>query len=246
MQNKSNSIENFLLKKIGKTIGSYQLIKSNDKVLVGLSGGKDSLTLLKILAERRKVLPIDYQIEAIHINVTNLPYQVDQEYLENFCTDLGVTFHFKNIEVDFSLKPNKKKCFLCSWNRRKELFIFAKQQGFNKIALGHNMDDALETLVINMVYHSNISSLPCCLPMFNGVFEIIRPLMHIQNFHTQEYSIKQKFKLPGKKCPYEDKTKRAKASKIIKDIEALHPKAKLNFFNAMSNIDKNYLPFKTK
>ncbi len=246
MQNKGNSIKNFLFKKIGKTIGSYQLIKSNDKVLVGLSGGKDSLTLLKILAERRKMLPIDYQVEAIHINVTNLPYRVNQEYLEIFCEELGVNFHFKNIEVDFSLKANKKKCFLCSWNRRKELFIFAKEHGFNKIALGHNMDDALETLVINMVYHSNISSLPCRLSMFNSAFEIIRPLIHIQNIHTQEFSKKEKFLLPEIKCPYEDKTKRAKASKIIKDLESLHPKAKLNIFNAMSNIDKIYLPFNTK
>ena len=229
-------------KKTGKSINQFNMIRENDKILVGLSGGKDSLTLLDILVKRRSIIPIDYHINAMHIDVENMPYQTNIEYLHQFCNEREVPLLIKKITVDFTRKQNVKPCFLCSWSRRRELFEYANKNNFNKLALGHNLDDALETLIINMLNHANISSLPAKLPMFNNSFDLIRPLMFLFNNDSLLYAKNNAFKLQEITCPYEDKTQREEAAGIIKSFTNFNKKAKENLFNSMSKIDKDYLP----
>ena len=109
-------------KKVGKAIFDYQLIQKGDRVLVGLSGGKDSMILLEALADRRKHFPFDFDIYAIHVSASNIGYKMDTAYLEDFCRDLGVPLHLEEIEVDLTLDPKKSPCFVCSWHRRKSIF----------------------------------------------------------------------------------------------------------------------------
>ncbi|RLD46517.1 MAG: tRNA 2-thiocytidine(32) synthetase TtcA, partial [Bacteroidetes bacterium] len=131
---------------------------------------------------------------------------------------------------------------VCSWHRRKALFEFAKENGFRKLAFGHHMDDAVETLLINMAYHGNISSMPGKLSMFDGALDSIRPLILLTNKDTAEFARIRNYPELTAKCPYENQTFRKTARGLITELEQLHPKAKWNLFNSMGNIDQEYLP----
>lgn len=230
--------------KVAKAIMDYKLIENGDRVLVAVSGGKDSLVMLETLVSIKNYGLIDYEIEALHINVTDVPYQVDNTFLEDYCNKLSINFTVQNIEADIENRGKKGHCFVCSWHRRKALFTFANDNGFQKLALGHHMDDAVETLLINMAYHGNISSLPGKLSMFEGAFNLIRPLILLTNKDTAEFARIRNYPPLKESCPHEDKTRRTTARNFIKQLEVFHPKAKFNLFNSMGNIDEEYLPGK--
>ena len=135
--------------KFHKTAAEYGLIEENDRILIAVSGGKDSLALLELMAARVRVLKPRFSIVAAHVVMTNIPYQSDTEYLVNFARELGVELHVVETSFDATGDTRKSPCFLCSWNRRKALFETAKKFGCNKIALGHHQDDVLVTLLRN-------------------------------------------------------------------------------------------------
>ena len=227
---------------VAKAIGRYQLIDNNDRVLVAVSGGKDSLVLLETLSVLRKYDFLKFELEALHINVDDVPYQVDNQKLSDLANYLYVKLHFKQITANLEDRGKKSPCFVCSWHRRKALFSFANENGFQKLAFGHHMDDAVETLLINMAYHGNISSLPAKLNMFDGAIQVIRPLILLSNKDTSEFARIKNYPKLKAECPFEDKTYRKTARDFIKQLDTFHPKAKLNFFNSMRNIDERYLP----
>ena len=225
-----------------KAIHQYQMIENGDKVLAAVSGGKDSLVMLEALAAFIRYKRVNFSLEAIHIDVKDVGYLVDHDFLKNHADQLGIKIHFKTIEAGIENRGKKAPCFVCSWHRRKTLFEFAKSNGFRKLALGHHLDDAVETLLINMAYHGHISSLPGKLKMFDGAMFLIRPLILLTDKDTKEYANIRKFPQLKKPCPYEDITKRTTSRKLIEQLETIHPKAKFNLFQAMKNIDREYLP----
>ncbi len=225
-----------------KAINHYHMIEEGDKVLVAVSGGKDSLVMLEALAGFKKFKTIDFSMEAIHIDVDDVGYLVDDDFLKEYSVGLGVKMHFKTIKAGLESRGKKAPCFVCSWHRRKTLFEYAKSNGFKKLAMGHHLDDAVETLMINMAYHGHISSLPGKLKMFDGTMYLIRPLILLTDKDTREYARIRDFIKLKQPCPFEDLTKRTTARKLIEQLEAIHPKAKFNLFNAMGNIDEEYLP----
>lgn len=228
--------------KVAKAVMDYKLIDKGDKVLVAVSGGKDSLVLLEALAAFRKYKFVDFDIEAMHIDVEDVPFSADKQFMEDMCGRLGIKISFKGIVSNMENRDGKSPCFVCSWHRRKALFRFAKAHGFLKLALGHHMDDAVETLLINMAYHGNISSLPAKLNMFDGGINLIRPLILLSDKDTREYANIRKFPEQTQPCPFEDITKRTTARELIKQLKAIHPKAAKNLFRSMGNIDLEYLP----
>jgi len=232
----------YVKNKVAKAITDYKMIEVGDKVLVAVSGGKDSLVMLETLSAFKHYDIVDYELEALHINVTDVPYQVDTEFLDDYCKNLGIKLNIEQVEAGIENRGKKGHCFVCSWHRRKTLFTFAKENGFQKLALGHHLDDAVETLMINMAYHGNISSIPGKLSMFDGVLNIIRPLILLTNKDTREFANIMKYPSHKKPCPYEDITKRTTARELIKQLESIHPKARFNLFNSMGNIDEEYLP----
>lgn len=227
----------------GKAINKHKMVEDGDKILVAISGGKDSLSLLDILSERRKFLPIDYELHAIHIVTDDVPYEIDQNFLSGLCKSLDVRLHYITTHAGLDEKSDKKPCFTCSWNRRKELFDFARKNNFRKIAFGHHMDDAIETLLMNMFTHRNISSIPAKLSMFDHSIEVIRPLILLTNDEMIKYAKIKRFVSLKKECPYEDHTLRQFTRKMIDQFEELNPQTRINLFRSMSRIDEEYLPF---
>ncbi|HOD15877.1 MAG TPA: ATP-binding protein [Spirochaetota bacterium] len=229
-------------KTVGRAVNRYGLIQANDRIAVGVSGGKDSIVLLESLAVRRKWIPIHYDICAVHIEVKSITRAIDRDYYENFCRELGVSFETRGIEVDLTRDPDKTVCFVCAWHRRKELFHAVKELGCNRLALGHHMDDALETLLLNMTYNGTMSSMPPKLSMFGGEFDIIRPLILLHEKEIERYARIRGFPVERSQCPYGSTTRRADMKRIVGELSKMNRKAKNNLYAAMSNIHREHLP----
>lgn len=235
-----------ICRKTGTTIRDHHMINEGDRVLVGLSGGKDSMILLQALAERRRAMPFDFTIIASHIEAEGIGYCIDRGKLKSFCDELKVPLHYLTIEPDFDQDPSKAACFICSWHRRKKLFALAKELECNKLALGHHRNDAVETLLLNMIYHGSISSLPYSLEMFDGRMKLIRPLMDLDERMLSEYAELNDLVKVEKSCPHETSTRRERVGRMIKDIEELHGRGPFNMFKSMDKIFEEYLPGRSK
>ncbi len=236
-------VEKKLMSKINKTIQKYKLIEEGDKVLVGLSGGKDSLVLLKSLAWKKKHSQIQFTVTAIYIDILNIPYNANIEYLNAFCNENEIEFIHEKVLDDVDLKnSNKNPCFLCSWDRRKHLFSIANKGSYQKLALGHHLDDAVETLLMNMIYQANISALPPSLKMFDGKLTIIRPLIETKESLIIDYAEKQNFQPMIKTCPFEKKSSREFVRGLLKQMDENYDRAKNNIYISMTHIENEYLP----
>ena len=245
MKDKSNinqRILNSFYAKLGAIIHKYDLISEDDSILVGVSGGIDSASLLSALATRRKFGKHNYKLIAAYIKVENLDYDIDISWLKDFCNNLDTELIIQSIEVDFTKAQNKAYCYYCSTQKRKALFALAETNKVRKIALGHHLDDALETLFLNMFYHGSISSMPAKLELFNGKMSLIRPLIEFTKNDISEIAKILKIRKVIKNCPHEDYTARKKASKLIAKIEKDFGVSRQTIFNSMSNIFPDYLP----
>jgi tRNA(Ile)-lysidine synthase TilS/MesJ len=241
-QLKSDKLFKKICRKAGTSMRDHLMINEGDHVLVGLSGGKDSMILLDVLVERRNAVPFDFEISAAHVEATGIGYHIDKEKLTSFCEVLKVPLFYKTIEPDLEKDPTKATCFICSWNRRKELFALTRELKCTKLALGHHRNDAVETLLMNMIYHGSISSLPYKLEMFEGRIELIRPLMDVDERMLSEYAEMNDLVKVEKSCPHEDSTRRQNISQLLKQVEKLHGQGSYNIFKSMGKIFEEYLP----
>jgi len=239
--------EEFLLKKriiqkVNKTIYTGNLLADGDKIMVGLSGGKDSYSMLEILVDRRRNLPFNFDIVACHIVAKDMGYEADMEFMEQFCMEFGITLIVDQIEIGYTENSDKPACFVCSYKRRSRLFTIAQENGCNKLALGHHLDDAIETLLMNMVFHSTISSMPHSLSMCDGNITAIRPLSMVMDKELEEYALLRQFPKEKKRCPYATDTHRTTMRNIINEIEKVYKDARISMYRSMSNINSEYLP----
>jgi len=233
-----------LSRKVGQTLQKHSLIEPHDRILIGLSGGKDSYALLEILADRKKHLPFSFELFAIHVIINEVGYLNDLEYMKKFCTNLNVQLHIVSESVDLFKDPKKAPCYVCSWHRRKKIFNLTKELNCNKLAFGHHADDALQTFMLNLIYHGSISSLPYKLKMFDGRVFLVRPLLDIDELHLQHLAELHAYPKEINKCPFDKKTKRNEVSVLLSDIYKSHKLAKKNIFRAMDKIFPEYLPQK--
>jgi len=181
-------LEKTIKSRLQKAIYEYGLIEDGDKLLIGLSGGKDSLCLVDLLAKRMKILKPQFTIEALHIRMENIEYESDATYLKEFCESRGVPFHIVTIGFNANTDTRKSPCFLCSWNRRKQLFTTAQALGCNKIALGHHQDDIIHTTMMNLFFQGSFSTMPIKLRMRKMPLTIIRPLCLQHETDLQQYA----------------------------------------------------------
>ena len=229
-------------KKVGLAINRYSLIKGGDSVMVALSGGKDSLVMLEALTLRRRRLPVTYDVAAAHVHISNIGYSADLGYMSDFCENLSVPLHVIEAEADFESAGDKSICFICSWLRRKKLFDLCKSAGCGVLAFGHHKDDAVETLIMNMMFNGTISSIPPALQLFDGKLKVVRPLILLEENEIFEYSRLREFPPMLKDCPHSDESRRSSARGIIRSMTELERGALNNLYRSMSNIHGEYLP----
>lgn len=228
--------------RFNKTCADYHLLEEGDRILVAVSGGKDSLALLQLMAERSHIYKPHIQVEAAHVQMTNIPYKSDVEYLSAFAEKLGVGLTVLETSFDPTTDKRKSPCFLCSWNRRKALFELAKEHGCNKIALGHHMDDILVTLLMNMSFQGAFGTMPPMLKMDKFKMTLIRPLCQIAESDLKEMTRIENYVLQKHICPYERSSFRSDVQDILARLETLSPDARFNIWASMSNIQKSLLP----
>lgn len=225
-----------------KGVVQYGLIEDGDKILVGLSGGKDSLALLELLALRSRIYKPKFSVVAAHVVMKNISYESDMDYLRSYAESLGVPFICYETSFDPSTDTRKSPCFLCSWNRRKALFTVAKEQGCNKIALGHHMDDILETLLMNMTFQGAFSTMPPKLVMRKFDMTIIRPMCLVHEADLLQMAAYRGYKKQIKNCPYEKNSNRSSIKEVFHTLEKLNPEARYSLWGSMSNIQSDLLP----
>lgn len=240
--------EEKLLRKVtqrfNKGMVQYRLVEEGDKILVGLSGGKDSLALLELLAERSRIWKPKFTVVAVHVSMTNIPYQADLDYLKQYAEGLGVPFVHYETAFDPSTDTRKSPCFLCSWNRRKALFTVAKELGCNKIALGHHMDDILETLLMNLTFQGAFGTMPPRLVMKKFDMTLIRPMCLVHETDLVEMARIRAYRKQIKNCPYESQSNRSDMKQLLKSLEQLNPEARYSLWSSMNNIQEEFLPEK--
>jgi tRNA(Ile)-lysidine synthase TilS/MesJ len=227
-------------RRFGKASVEFRLIEDGDKILVGLSGGKDSLCLLELLAKRSRVHRPQFSVEAAHIRMENIHYETDASYLQSFCDKLGVPLHVITTRLSPPTTQAKKKpmCFLCSWQRRKQLFNLAQELGCNKIALGHHQDDIIHTALMNLTFQGHFSTMPAKLRMRKIPLTIIRPLCLCQEADIRAYAEQQGYEKQLKQCPYEKATNRTTASELFAHIQQLNPEARYCIWRALESDNK--------
>ena len=253
----SRRLEKRLNERFIKAMATYHLIEDDDHILVGLSGGKDSLLLLELLAKRSRISHPRFKVEALHVRMDNIHYETDTSYLQQFCDDLGVTLHVRttsfevfneetenneiiNLQSPTSKLKRKQKqpCFLCSWNRRKQMFNLAQELGCNKIALGHHQDDLLHTALMNLSFQGRFDTMPALLRMRKMPLSIIRPLCMIEEKDIKTYAALQGYQKQKKLCPYETNSHRADIKEIYDAIERMNPEARYSIWNALNTDNK--------
>lgn len=229
-----HKLEQRILKRFHKALSAYSLIEDNDKVLVALSGGKDSLCLLELLARRMRIQRPLFKVEAIHIRMENIHYETDTAYLQNFCSGLGVPLHIVTTRFDAYAGTKKPACFLCSWYRRKEIFNKAQELGCNKIALGHHLDDIVQTALMNVFSQGHFSTMPARLTMRKMPLTIIRPLCLETEADIQALAEIRQYEKQLKTCPYEKASSRADIKLMLTEAEKINPDAKYSIMNALN------------
>ena len=231
-------------RKIKKAIESYRLIENGDRILIGLSGGKDSIALVELLGKRMKIFSPRFTAIAVHIRMKNISYKSDTSYLKKHCEQSDIPFLEYTTEFDPENDKRKSPCFLCSWNRRKALFTVAKEQGCNKIALGHHMDDILETLLMNITFQGAFSSMPPRLVMKKFDMTIIRPMCLVHEADLVELAQIRGYRKQVKNCPYEAQSHRSDMKEVLHQLEEMNPEARYSLWGSMTNVQEELLPKK--
>lgn len=226
-------LERKIISRFQKAIYDYNLIKDNDHLLVGLSGGKDSLCLVELLAQRQKIRKPSFTIDALHIRMSNIRYESDESYLRDFCESRGIRFHCVTTGFDSSTDNRKSPCFLCSWNRRKQMFLMAQQLGCNKIALGHHMDDIIHTAMMNLYFQGSFSTMPVLLKMRKMPITIIRPLCLEIEDDLRVFARNKGYEKQVKQCPYESDSRRTSMRVLFNEIESINSEARYSVWTAL-------------
>ena len=236
-------LQSRLTKRFHKACADYGLIADGDHVLVGLSGGKDSLALVELLGKRAQIFVPRFRVTALHVRVRERAYLSDMSALEKFCQAFGVSLIVKDTEItEKPARGEKDPCFLCAWYRRKVLFETAQELGCNKIALGHHKDDIVETLLMNLVFQGAFATMPPCLTMEKMPIQIIRPLCLIEEKDLVRYAELQAYPKQTRLCPFEKESSRAEVKQLLTTLERLNPNVRDSLWGAMQNIKPDYLP----
>ena len=240
----NNKLHKRLCRLVGQAIGDFNMIEEGDKVMVCLSGGKDSYGLLDILMTLRERAPINFDIIAVNLDQKqpNFPEHILPAYL----TKLGVPFHIENQDTYSIVKrlipEGKTTCSLCSRLRRGILYRVADELGATKIALGHHRDDILETFFLNMFFGGKLKSMPAKLQSDDGKHIVIRPLAYVKEVDMSRYADIKNFPIiPCDLCGSQENLQRKQLKSMLRDWEKKFPGRVDNVFSALSTVAPSHL-----
>ena len=239
-----NKLHKRLCRLTGQAIGDYNMIEDGDRVMVCLSGGKDSYALLDILMTLRQRAPIHFDIIAVNLDQKqpNFPAHVLPEYLSG----LGIPFHIENQDTYSIVKrvipEGKTTCSLCSRLRRGILYRVADELGATKIALGHHRDDIMETFFLNMFFGAKLKGMPPKLQSDDGKHIVIRPLAYVKEADTARYAEVRGFPIiPCDLCGSQENLQRKQIKAMLRDWERKYPGRVENVFAALSTVVPSHL-----
>ena len=233
-----------LRRQTGKAISDYHMIDEDDRIMVCLSGGKDSYTLLDMLLALQPVAPINFVLVAVNLDQKQPGFP--EHVLPNYLESLGLEYHI--IEQDTysivkeKITPGKTTCSLCSRLRRGILYNMAQKLSINKIALGHHMDDLVETMFLNMFHGSRLKTMPPKLVSDDGRNVVIRPLVYSREKDIAKYAMKRVFPIiPCNLCGSQENLERVRIKNMIREWDKESQDRVGNIFRSMQNISSSHL-----
>lgn len=227
-------------RRAGKAMMDYKMLSEGDRVMVAVSGGKDSLSLLHVFRHRQRVIPIKFEFMAVHIDF-GFP-DFSPEELFKYLDKEGFPYCVEKVEALEGEKYQEIDCFRWSWQRRKAIFQLCEKKNFNKIAFGHHIDDIVETILLNQFYRGEVGAMKPKQELFDGKVTIIRPLAYEREERMVQLAKALNIhKMGQSKCANDDTSHRMIIKKMLRDFEQHNPHIVKNIFRSLKNIQKDYL-----
>ena len=240
----NNKLHKRLCRLVGQAIGDFNMIEAGDKVMVCLSGGKDSYALLDILLTLRERAPIDFDIVAVNLDQKQPGFPAD--VLPSYLRSIDVQFHIETQDTYSIVKrlipEGKTTCSLCSRLRRGILYRVAGELGATKIALGHHRDDIIETFFLNMFFGSKLKAMPPKLQSDDGKHIVIRPMAYVREADTERYAALRQFPIiPCDLCGSQENLQRKQIKGMLREWEKKYPGRVENIFSSLTTVVPSHL-----
>jgi tRNA 2-thiocytidine biosynthesis protein TtcA len=244
IERETHKLEKRLCREMGKAIVDYNMVEAGDKVMVCMSGGKDSYAMLDILLKLKARAPIDFDIIAVNLDQKQPGFPAD--VLPGYLTALGVPFHIENQDTYSIVKrvipEGKTTCGLCSRLRRGILYRVADELGATKIALGHHRDDMLQTFFLNMFFGGKLKGMPPKLVSDDGKHIVIRPLAYVTEKDLVRWAAHKQFPIiPCTLCGSQENLQRKQVAEMLREWEKKHPGRVESMFSALQNVVPSHL-----
>ncbi len=232
MNTDTSRLAYWLLKDVNKAIRDYDMIRDGDRVAVAVSGGKDSLSLLRLLDLRRETVKERYELAAIHvIGDTRGPECPCHQPLVDYLAENGYDYAVEPMRLPEG-EPLPMNCHRCTWNRRRTLFEMAHRLGCNVVAYGHHADDLAQTTLLNLLFHGSVETMAPSRDYFKGTFRLVRPLCYLPAKDIHRFARANEFPPPPPECPRSGHTRRQRAAELIQQIEGWCQNASANLLQA--------------
>jgi tRNA 2-thiocytidine biosynthesis protein TtcA len=241
----SSPLETRIAKKVTRAITEYNLIEDGDRVMVGLSGGKDSWALLQILDVLRQRAPITFSLIGVTVDSGYDGYRHD--LISSTCESRGWEYRIVHTEIGEAIEdllaPEATPCSLCARLRRGVLYRLASEVGATKIALGHHLDDFIETLLLNLLFAGALKAMPARLVSDNGEHVVVRPLVGVTEAEARQYAKECSLPIIGCCCPAcgDLSLQRQRIKRLIAELEVEHPEVKSSMIKALANVAPRHL-----
>jgi tRNA 2-thiocytidine biosynthesis protein TtcA len=243
-KNNSNKLHKKIRRNVGRAIADFSMIEANDKVMVCLSGGKDSYTMLDVLLSLKRKAPVNFDLIAVNLDQKQPDFP--EHVLPTYLRAIGVPFHVIEQDTYSVVKrvvaEGKTMCGACSRFRRGILYDFAEQHGVTKIALGHHRDDIVETLFLNMFFGAKLKAMPPKLRSDDGRNIVIRPLAYCSEADIEKYAAEQNYPIiPCDLCGSQDNLQRVQIKRMLADWERQQPGRIENIFRSIQSVSPSHL-----